>query len=258
MGNNHLWKTLYTVPIPFLVTSLFICICCFRHETVGFLVANGKKDAAKKALKQIYMGEEDEDYDERYKKLLDQVSGEKPKDENDDNSKEGGSYEPPNSLLFEGGEQDDKNGDGDTEAKKDEKDEAADAAAEAKNWRKKLPAFLQSKPGEVSAFDALTAPEHRNGTWLCFVLAFFNVMSGIQILLVYFTHVFENIDEHAPPNKQQISLTGKQMSSALISAVVFGGIASVKVLENASRRTAFCVGHFMIGVCLYGAGSYAQ
>ena len=73
-------------------------------------------------------------------------------------------------------------------------DEEKAALEAAKNWRSKLPAFLQSKPGEISAFDALTAAEHRSGTWMCFVLAFFNVMSGITIMLVYFNHIFDRID----------------------------------------------------------------
>jgi len=50
MENNHLWKTLFLVPVPLLAVSLFISICCFRNETVGFLITNGKKAAAKKAL----------------------------------------------------------------------------------------------------------------------------------------------------------------------------------------------------------------
>ena len=106
MGDNHYWKILYMVPVPFLAASLFISVCCFRHETVGFLVSKGKKAAAKKALKQIYMGEDDDEYEERYKKLLDQVAGEKPKEEEEEqDAKEGGSYESPQSLIcFEGGE----------------------------------------------------------------------------------------------------------------------------------------------------------
>lgn len=42
------------------------------------MVSKGKKAAAIKALKQIFMGESEEEYEERYNKLLDQVAGEKP------------------------------------------------------------------------------------------------------------------------------------------------------------------------------------
>ena len=114
-------------------------------------------------------------------------------------------------MIYEGGEEEDakkEEEEADAEAKKEEGDAAADAkaAAEAaKNWRSKLPPFLQSKPGEISAFDALTHQEHRTGTWLCFALAFFNVMSGITIMLVYFNHIFDDIDAH----KQAIKLSDK-------------------------------------------------
>lgn len=208
MGDNHLWKYLYLIPIPLLSLSLFICICCFRHESVGFLVSKGKKAAAIKALKQIFMGESDEEYEERYKKLLDQVAGEKPEEEKEEEAaKEGGSYEPPcEDYELEGGQADEAKAeaekaaaDAKAEAEKaaaDAKAQADAALAEAKNWRKKLPAFLQTKPGEISVIDALTHVEHRSGTWLCFALAFFNVMSGITIMLVYFNHIFDNIDSH--------------------------------------------------------------
>lgn len=67
---------------------------------------------------------------------------------------------------------------------------------------------------------------------MCFALAFFNVMSGITIMLVYFNHIFDDIDGH----KQAVKLSDKQMSSYLTTAVVMGGTASLKVMEKASRR----------------------
>lgn len=116
-------------------------------------------------------------------------------------------YEGGHALEYEGGADDE------AEAKKDEADAEADAKADedeaagdvadakaaldaAKNWRSKLPAFLQTKPGEVSALDSLTAVEYRSATWMCFMLAIFNVMSGVAIMLVYFGHIFNRIDGH--------------------------------------------------------------
>lgn len=79
-------------------------------------------------------------------------------------------------------------------------------------------------------------------------------MSGITIMLVYFNHIFDNIDGH----KQEVQLSTKQMSSYLTTAVVMGGAASLKVMEKATRRQAFCGGHLMIGVFLYGAGHFEK
>jgi MFS family permease len=43
MNTSHLWKYLFLIPVPLLSISLFISVCCFRNETVGFLVSKGKK-----------------------------------------------------------------------------------------------------------------------------------------------------------------------------------------------------------------------
>ena len=88
---SYLWKIVYLIPVPLLSVSLFISICCFRNETVGYLVSKGKKIPAKKALKQIYMGESKDEYEQRYQDLADQVVGEQPEEEE---AKEGGEYEP--------------------------------------------------------------------------------------------------------------------------------------------------------------------
>lgn len=61
LKDSMLWKYLYFFPAPFMCISLFISVCCFRNETVGFLVDNAKEEEAKKALKQIYMGETDQE-----------------------------------------------------------------------------------------------------------------------------------------------------------------------------------------------------
>lgn len=85
--------------MPFLAISLFISVCCFRNESVGYLVDNAKEDAAKKALKQIYMGENDEEYQDRYDELAKNAGTHK-----DDEAKEGGSYEPPMNEYEGGGD----------------------------------------------------------------------------------------------------------------------------------------------------------
>lgn len=48
------------------------------------------------------------------------------------------------------------------------------------------------------------------------------------------------------------------MSSYLTTAVVMGGTASLKVMEKASRRQAFCGGHLFIGIFLYAAGYFEK
>lgn len=182
--------------------ALFISVCCFRNETIGYLVENGKEEECKKALKQIYMGETDAETQERYDELAKNAGTVKKEEE----AKEGGDYEAPS---YEGGEEnaeaeadkdkaeaeaDEKKAEGEAGAEEKEAEAAlADgkaALAAAKNWREKLPAFLQSKPGEVSAFDALTKADHRSGTWFCFALGIFNVMTGTTLMLVYVDRIF--------------------------------------------------------------------
>lgn len=204
------------------------------------------------------MGETDAETQERYDELAKTAGTEKKEEE----AKEGGEYEAPS---FEGGE-----GDAEAEADKDKEeaeadkkeaeDEAGDAEKEAgaaladgkaaldaaKNWRSKLPAFLISKPGEISAFDALTKADHRSGTWFCFALGVFNVMTGTTLMLVYIDRIFAAVDD-----KQQIyTLTFKQISSGLTTALVLGAASSIKVISVVSRRGVFIGGHLLIGACM--------
>lgn len=239
--------------------ALFITVCCFRNETIGYLVENGKEEECKKALKQIYMGETDAETQERYDELAKNSGTDKKEEE----AKEGGEYEAP---TYEGGEEADAEAEANkdkAEAEADEKKAEGEAGAEekeaeaaladgkaaldaAKNWREKLPAFLQSKPGEVSAFDALTKADHRSGTWFCFALGLFNVMTGTTLMLVYVDRIFAQVDD----KHQLYKLTNKQIGSGLTTALVFGAASSIKVLAVVSRRGVFIGGHLLIGACM--------
>lgn len=124
----------------------------------------------------------------------------------------------------------------------------------AKNWREKLPAWMKSKPGEVSAFDAITKIDHRAGTWMCFALSVFNVMTGITLMLVYIQNIFNDVDD----KHQLYKLTSKQMVSGLTTALVMGAASSIKVLAVVSRRGVFVGGHLLIGACMCLVGHFVQ
>ena len=62
---------------------------------------------------------------------------------------------------------------------------------------------------------------------MCFLLAIFNVMSGITIMLMFLGDIFENKKDKPTP---------EQMSSALVLCMSLGAVISLKVMDVATRR----------------------
>lgn len=198
------------------------------------------------------MGESKDEYEDRYNDLKDKAAGETVEEEEE--KKEGGHWE------YEGGEglgeetvKDEAAAEDELNAAEAEYAQAMDAVNAVSDWRSRLPPWLLSKPGEISAFDSLTKIDYRSGTWMCFLLSFFNVMSGITVLLVYMGNIFDDgIDNY----KQIYKLTDKQMSSGLTTSVVFGAGLSMKMVEKLTRRQVFCIGHALMGIFLAFAGYF--
>ena len=62
MKESHLYKILYLLPIPMFGASFLLNIMCFRRETLGFYVHRKDKPNSIRAIRQIYMGETDREY----------------------------------------------------------------------------------------------------------------------------------------------------------------------------------------------------
>jgi uncharacterized membrane protein YgcG len=69
MKASHLYKILYLLPIPMFATSFLLNIMCFRRETMGFYIHKKDKENSIRCLRQIYMGETIEEYNERYEEM---------------------------------------------------------------------------------------------------------------------------------------------------------------------------------------------
>jgi len=70
--------------------------------------------------------------------------------------------------------------------------DAALAKAKAKaELFKYVPKFMIGSPGEPGGFECLIDHEYREGTWMCLALVFFNVLSGVTVLLIYLSMIFK-------------------------------------------------------------------
>jgi len=69
MKDSKLYKLLYLLPVPMFATSFLLNIMCFRRETLGYYVHKKDKPNSIRAIRQIYMGEQDIDYNMRYDEL---------------------------------------------------------------------------------------------------------------------------------------------------------------------------------------------
>lgn len=112
-------------------------------------------------------------------------------------------------------------------------------------------------PGEPGGFECLIDHEYREGTWMCLALVFFNVLSGVTVLLIYLTLIFKQADAGDTKNKNN-SLTASQMGYALAIALSSGAGASTKLIAKFSRRDMFCIAHLMIGLFLVGAALFTH
>lgn len=79
------------------------------------------------------------------------------------------------------------------------------------------------------------------------VIAFFNNMSGIGIINIFSTAIFENI-----MNKGSVSsLSVKQENYLIGLSGLVGAIISFWSCTYLTRRTIFIGGHFLMSMCLF-------
>ena len=69
MKDSKLYKILYLLPIPMFGSSFLLNIMCFRRETMGFYIHKKDKENSIRAIRQIYLGESIEEYNERYEEM---------------------------------------------------------------------------------------------------------------------------------------------------------------------------------------------
>lgn len=71
LADSTLYKWLYLAPIPLFGAAFVLAIMCFRRESVGFYIHKKDKVNSIRAIRQIFMGESNEEYAKRYKKMCD-------------------------------------------------------------------------------------------------------------------------------------------------------------------------------------------
>lgn len=96
---------------------------------------------------------------------------------------------------------------------------------------------------QISMYESMTKKRHRVSTMFCITLAFLNQFTGINVVMIYMTLIFESANKTAskPVDIQVansiIGFTG--VVSALLSIAVWG--------RNLNRRPIFIIGHVVMG-----------
>ena len=103
-----------------------------------------------------------------------------------------------------------------------------------------------------SLWHALTDPQMRGSSYVSLVTALFNNLTGIGIINIYSTAIFETILRSGAPSK----LTIKQDNTFIGYAGVAGAIFSFWTVQYFSRRAIFVGGHFFMAVFLFLSGYY--
>ena len=70
MKTSKLYKLLYLIPFPMFAVSFILNIMCFRRETLGFYIHKRDKENSKRCLRQIHLGETEQEYNKMYDDLV--------------------------------------------------------------------------------------------------------------------------------------------------------------------------------------------
>ena len=100
---------------------------------------------------------------------------------------------------------------------------------------------------------ALFSKDYRYATWLCMGLAFFFQMSGMNIVSIYSTTIFEDLEKVTTS-----PLSVKTDNYFIGFAGVFGALTSPLPFKYLSMRAVFLGGHTVMGMLLFAAYLFIQ
>lgn len=98
-----------------------------------------------------------------------------------------------------------------------------------------------------NAWNVFTLPESMGAAWMCWVIAVFNNMSGIGIINIFSTAIFENIKLKGA----QSALTVKQENYLIGLSGLVGAILSFWSCTYFTRRQVFIGGHAFMSILLF-------
>jgi hypothetical protein len=70
LKHSHLWRIIYFIPIPLMFFALVLSMFMMKTDTIGYWVQKKNKEKCIEALSQVYLFEEDEQYEKRYNDTL--------------------------------------------------------------------------------------------------------------------------------------------------------------------------------------------
>ena len=70
LKHSHMWRIIYFIPIPLMFFALVLSIFMLKTDTIGYWVQKKNKEKCIEALGQVYLFEEDEQYEKRYNDTL--------------------------------------------------------------------------------------------------------------------------------------------------------------------------------------------
>lgn len=114
--------------------------------------------------------------------------------------------------------------------------------------------FEEAEEQEESVWHALTDPNQRASTWISVIIGIFNIFSGIGIINIYVTAIFESILKKGAVAR----LTAKEDAYFMGLAGVTGAFLSYYSVAIFTRRALFIGGHFFMGALQLMCGFFIQ
>ena len=98
-----------------------------------------------------------------------------------------------------------------------------------------------------NVWNQFTNSPNRSAAWMCIVIAFFNNMTGIGIINLFSTSIFEAV--HKGSLARTLSL--KQENYYIGLSGLVGAVLSLWTIKYLSRRAIFIGGHLVMGILLF-------
>ena len=101
----------------------------------------------------------------------------------------------------------------------------------------------------MTFYDAITAPEYRKATWVCFTYTLFHSYTGMNVLVVYATTFVSKLNEEGA-----FPLTPIQASYGMGLGTFIGALLAPFFIENMTRRGNFFYGRTAMWVSMFTMG----
>jgi len=111
---------------------------------------------------------------------------------------------------------------------------------------------IQKKTCKIKLKSALFDKVYRIGTWIVIILIIFHELSGINVIMIYSTTIFQEINEEGG------SITPRVGSYIVGIVNCLSSLFSIYIVKKFMRRSLLMVGHIAMALCHVGVAFCKQ